>query len=226
MNVAPRPDRSPKLQQSVCGALSVSFFLSIYLSLFFPSWASSQKCFVSGPTATAFGAQLLFPLLFLLLVLFKKVLQLRLLLDGALHFYQVFTVDRGQPAGVGKTGARGIHFWRRRSRSRRRRRRLGQGGLGRPQRSGPRLLAVIAAAAVLAAAAGGLVVLVAGEVLFGACALGVAQLVEFPRLLDEGGAVVLALLPQSRRHPLVPGPVFVSRDLKWNRSSIVSTRSL
>ena len=51
-------------------------------------------------------AQLLFlllPLFLLLVLLFKEVLQLRLLLDGALHFYQVFTVDRRQPAGVGKT---------------------------------------------------------------------------------------------------------------------------
>ena len=94
---------------------------------------------------------------------------------------------------MGKTRPGGIHFWRRcRHRSGGLR---GQRGLGRLQ-SGPRLLAVTAA--VLATAAGGLVVLVACEVLFGAGALRVAQLVKFPGLLDEGGAIVLALLPQSR----------------------------
>ncbi len=68
--------------------------------------------------------------------------------------------------------------------------------------------------AELAVAAGRFVVLVAGVRLLRAGALRVAQLVELPRLLDERGAVVLALLPQRRGDALVARPVGERRHLK------------
>ena len=64
---------------------------------------------------------------------------------------------------------------------------------------------------------GALLLLVAGVGLVGV-ALGVAQLVELPLLLDERVAVVLALFPQRGRHPLVPGPVGERSHLKVQKT--------